>query len=75
MEERYDRRICGSYGTADGAVYHHTVWLYTRADCGSISWTLGGKTHSEPLACGTATGFMVFPKACTMWLSRAAVIE
>ena len=51
-----------SYGTADGAVYHHTVWLYTRADCGSISWTLGGKTHSEPLTCGTATGFMDVPE-------------
>ncbi len=51
-----------SYGTADGAVRHHTVWLYTRADCSSISWTLGEKTHSEPLACGTATGFMGVPE-------------
>ena len=51
-----------SYGTAASAVHHHTVWLYTRADCGSISWTLGEKTHSEPLECGTAAGFIGVPE-------------
>lgn len=46
------------YGTADGAPNCHTVWLYTRATCDSIRWTLGENTHSENLTCGTATGFM-----------------
>ena len=51
-----------SYGTADVAAHRYTVWLYTRADCGTISWTLGEKTHSGPLACGTAAGFMGVPE-------------
>ncbi len=51
-----------SYGTAEGAAHQHTVWLYTMADCASISWTLGEKTHGEPLACGTAAGFMGVPE-------------
>ena len=51
-----------SYGTDDGAARHYTVWLYTRADCASISWTLGVKEHGESLACGTAAGFMGVPE-------------
>ena len=51
-----------SYGTDDGAARHYTVWLYTRADCASISWTLGEKKHGESLACGTAAGFMGVPE-------------
>ncbi len=51
-----------SYQTANGTVHHHTVWLYTGAACDSIRWTLGEKTHSENLACGTATGFMGVPE-------------
>jgi hypothetical protein len=50
------------YGTVGDAGNHHTVWLYTRAACDSIRWTLGEKMHSGNLACGTATGFMGVPE-------------
>jgi len=50
------------YGTADAAGNRHSVWLYTRAACDSIRWTLGETTHSEDLTCGAASGFMGVPE-------------
>lgn len=50
------------YGNTGGAVHCHTVWVYTRAACDSIRWTLGENTHGTHLACGTAAGFMGVPE-------------
>jgi hypothetical protein len=50
------------YDGADTAGNHHAVWLYTRAACDEIRWTLGETTYSENLACGTATGLIGVPE-------------
>jgi hypothetical protein len=50
------------YGGADTAGNHHSVWLYTRAACDSIRWSLGETTHSENLTCGGASGFIGVPE-------------
>jgi hypothetical protein len=50
------------YGTADAAGNHHAVWLYTRAACDSIRWTLGETMHGGSLTCGAATGFVGVPE-------------
>jgi hypothetical protein len=50
------------YGGADTAGNHHAVWLYTRAACDSIRWTLGETMHSENLSCGGASGFIGVPE-------------
>ena len=50
------------YGGADAAGNHHSVWLYTRAACDSIRWTVGETTHSENLTCGGAVGFIGVPE-------------
>ncbi len=39
----------------------HEVWIYTEADCTTIRWTLEGQTHSDPLLCGRAIGFVNVP--------------
>ena len=49
------------FETSDGPAARHTVWLYTKADCDAIQWTLGEQKHSEHLACGTTTGFINVP--------------
>lgn len=50
------------YDGADAAGNHHSVWLYTRAACDSIRWSLGETTHSENLTCGGASGFIGVPE-------------
>jgi len=49
------------YENKEGEQITHEVWLYTHADCDRISWTLGGQTHSELIACGSTSGFMNLP--------------
>ena len=61
-ENEFSEGYAERYGAVDAAGTVHSVWLYTRAACDSIRWTLGDRTHGERLACGTAAGFMGVPE-------------
>lgn len=49
------------YDTSEDPATRHSVWLYTRASCDAIGWTLGGQKHSVHLVCGTTVAFINVP--------------